>query len=400
MTSPGGAQPALTLDQAVQRALERNLAIEAARHRVDAARAEQLAASLYPNPTLTLSAENLKVSGPTPIGDLYEVGGTLSQPLELGDKRARRRAVADVTVAVAEAQLAEVLQQRVAEVKRAFHETVLAREAFAHGRALLQNLDEVVALNQARLEAGDIAEGELIKVRLERLKAEAAVDQAELAMRQAGIKLLELLGETDFAHAGQVDGRLARPADGAVPELSALRLDAQRDRPSLLVAERTTTLAERRLAFEQSRAAPDPSPFIGVRRVGENNTVLFGVAVPLPLFDRNQGPIARVTAEAKGARAELELHRTRVLAEVETAYRAWRTAGTQVGRLETALLPRAEESRSIALAAYREGATGLLEYLEAERTLADIRQQYARALFEAQAARLALELALGREIGR
>jgi cobalt-zinc-cadmium efflux system outer membrane protein len=65
--------------------------------------------------------------------------------------------------------------------------------------------------------------------------------------------------------------------------------------------------------------------------------------------------------------------------------------------LETALLRQAEESRDIAQTAYREGAIGLLEFLEAQRTLTDVRHEYARSLYEAQASRLAVELALGRE---
>ena len=61
----------LTLERAVDRFLARNLAVEAARYRVDVARAERLAAGLRPNPTLTLEAEDVKLSGPTPAGDLY-----------------------------------------------------------------------------------------------------------------------------------------------------------------------------------------------------------------------------------------------------------------------------------------------------------------------------------------
>jgi cobalt-zinc-cadmium efflux system outer membrane protein len=392
------AQPPLTLEAAIGRILERDLAVEAARHRIDAARAERIGARVRPNPSLSVTAENLTLSGPTPAGDLYEITNSVSQPIELGGKRERRSALAEGAVALAEAQLTEVLQQRVAEVKRAFSETLLAREAVQHARALVAHVDEVVALNQARLEAGDIAEGELIKVRLERLKAEAAVSQAELGLRQAGIKLLGLLGETDFAPTGNIVGELGARRD--VPALAALREEAQRQRPSVEVAARVAAVAERRIALERTRATPDPSPYLGFRRIGSDNTVVLGVTIPLPLFDRNEAAIARAEAEARAARAELERERTRVVADVESAYHAWQAAETQLARLEASLLPQARESRAIALAAYREGATGLLEYLEAERTLAEVQQQQARARFELDAARLTLELAVGRELGR
>src|SRR5215212_6918345 len=83
------AQPQgpLTLERAVERFLQRNLAVEAARHRVDVARAEQLVARARPNPTVTLSAENIPYSGPTRASELHEIGASYSQPIELGGKR-------------------------------------------------------------------------------------------------------------------------------------------------------------------------------------------------------------------------------------------------------------------------------------------------------------------------
>src|SRR5262249_45352836 len=116
----------LTLDRVMARFLERNLAVEAARYRVESARADQIAARLRPIPTVTVTAENLKVAGNSPFSvpfnRLYEVGPTYSQPIELGGKRRLRIEVADLSVSRAEAQMADVLRQRLAEVKRAYYE--------------------------------------------------------------------------------------------------------------------------------------------------------------------------------------------------------------------------------------------------------------------------------------
>src|SRR5881396_525231 len=262
--APGLAQaqaPPLTLERAVERFLARNLAVEAARYRVDAARAERVAAVLRPNPTLTLSAEDVKLSGPTPAGELYEVTSSLSYPIELGDKRRLRTEAADAAVMLAEAQLAAVLRQRLTELK--------TRRTF----------DTLVDLNRVRLEEGAIAAGELLKVQLERAKHDTAVAQAELALRQAGIKLLDLLGEPDFSTAGTVEGALDMTA--AVPGVEALKAGALRERPSLQAAQHTVALATRRVGLERARATVDVSPFVGFRRAGENNTVLFGISIPL-----------------------------------------------------------------------------------------------------------------------
>ncbi len=396
--SAQGQPVPLALDDVVARVLARNLSVEAARHRLEAARAERIAARLRPNPSLTVGADNVKVSGPSAAGELYEVSTTVSQPIELGDKRDRRREVADLIVAVAEAQVADVLQQRLVEAKRAFYEAVLARDALARARAIRESYEQLVASTQTRLDAGDVSEGELIKARLERARADVAVAQASLGLRQTIIRLLDLLGETDFAPERHIVGDLIPPP--SPPDLSELRVIAGRERPSVVAAERSADLAARRVVLERSKAAPDVSPFLGYRRVGENNTVLFGITIPLPLSDRNQAGIARAVADEKVAQTEAAQHRQRILAEVESAWAAWQTAQGRVAAVESGLLPQAAESLEIARAAYRDGAIGLLEYLEAQRTLADVRHEHARSLFEAQASRLMLELAVGRELAR
>jgi hypothetical protein len=131
LQAPRGSQPhdavdgarreaPLTLQEVVDRFLSRNLAVEAARQRVDVARAERIASRLRPNPTVVLQADQFALSGPTPFSQLYELAAIYSQPIERSEKRHVRGEVGDLTVSVAEAQLADVLRQRLAEVKRAF----------------------------------------------------------------------------------------------------------------------------------------------------------------------------------------------------------------------------------------------------------------------------------------
>jgi cobalt-zinc-cadmium efflux system outer membrane protein len=395
------AQPTtpLTLERAVDRFLQRNLAVEAARHRVDVARAEQLVARARPNPTLTLSAENLPYSGPTPASELYEIGTTYSHPIELGGKRERRLNVADATVAVAEAELADTLQRRLLDLKRAFYEVLLARHAVEHATDNRRALDGLVTLNETRLRGGAIAEGEVIKARVERGKADTALAHARLELQQAGIKLLDILGESDFAAAGMVDGELG-PAPGVVPDLASLRTTALQRRPAIVAAKQSSALATRRIALEESRHTPDVSPFVGLRRVGENNTVLFGISIPLPIIDRNEGGIARARADARAAQTGLALQRNRALADVEAAYRAWENARQRAAAFDQGLLRQADEAQSIARAAYQEGAIELLPYLEAQRTRAEVQQQYLRALFDARVSVLQLEHAVGGELPR
>ena len=386
----------LTLDRVIDRFLQRNLSMEAARYQVDVARAEQIAARIRPNPGFTFSAENLKVSGDTPFNRLYEVSTTYAQTFELGSKRRLRREVADLIVSVAEARLADVLRQRIFDVKRAYYEAVLARYAQFNAMENRTSFDELIKFNKVRFEEGAIAEGELLKVKLERVKFDSAYAQAELAQRQAVIRLLHLLGETDFSRVEAVAGELNFAPINL--DLASLREMALQNRPDVKAAELDVTLGERRVALEHARNSMDITPFAGVKRVGIDNTLLFGVTIPLRLNDKNQAGIARAAAEEKIANTELTIARNRALADVESAYRGYETARDQVTTFQRELLQQSNESYTISLAAYQEGATELLPLLEAQRTRADIRQQYYRTLLDYQTSILLLEQAVGKQI--
>ncbi|MBL8206221.1 MAG: TolC family protein [Blastocatellia bacterium] len=399
-TTPLDLSVPLTLERVMTRFLERNLSVEAARYRVESTRADQIAARIRPNPSLLLTAENFKVQGTSPFtvpfGRLYEIGPTYSQTIELGGKRRLRTEVADLSVARAEAEFADVVRQRMTDIRQAWYEAVLARQLLSLTLEQRGYFDDLVKLNQVRLEEGAIAGSELLKVKLERVKFVSAVSQAELAVRQAGIRLLEILGETNLETPVTVAGEL-----GATPiaiDLAVLKQKALSNRPDLQAAERNIALAERRIALEKARGIPDITPFAGYKRVGVDNTVQFGVTIPLRFYNKNQAEIARAIADEKVAESETRLVRNRVLAEVEAAYRAYETARAQVETFQHELLTQADEARDVAQFAYREGATDLLPLLEAQRTRTDIRQQYLRTLFDYQVSILRLEAAVGGEI--
>ena len=388
----------LTLEEASEQFLKRNLALEAARFEVGVAEAERVGARLRPRPGLTVSAENLRVSGPTPTGRLYEFGATFAQPFELGGRQRRREEVAERTVSVAEARLTEVLRRRLFELRRTYYEGVLARSLLAIEQENSDNFGELVRFNTARFEEGYISEGELIKVRLERIKFASAVANAALAFRQTKVRLLGMLGESDYERAAALDvsGRLEfRPVN---VDLAGLRQAALANRPEVKVAEAEVALAESVFKLERSRAKGEVTPYAGYRRVGVDNTVLVGVTVPLPFGNRNQGGIARAEAEQRVAETNVRMARNRALAEVESAYRSYETASELVKAYEAGILKQADESRDIALAAYREGVTDLITLIDAQRTRAEVRTNYYRALLDYQTSLFQLEMVTGVEI--
>lgn len=403
--APGGPPVAVSLapdyvslESATEQFLRKNLSVEAARLEVGVAEAERIGARLRPRPGLTVSAENLRLSGETAAGRLQEFGVAVTQPIELGNRKALRMEVAERTVSVSEARLTDVLRRQLFDLKRTYYESVLSRALLGIEQENRDNFEGLLQFNKARFEEGYIAEGDLLKVRLERIKFDFAVANAELAFRKTKIRLLELIGEPDFDRAGKLDviSRLQMPTIGL--DLAQLRAAALTNRPEVKVAEAEVALAESAIRLERSRARGEVTPYAGYKRVGVDNTVLAGVTVPLPFGNRNQSGIARAEAEQRVAETKLQFVRHRALAEVEAAFRAYETAREQVRAYETGLLRQADESREIQLAAYQEGAAELITLIEAQKTRTEIRANYYRAIFDYYSSIFQLELATGTNI--
>ena len=388
----------VSLETAMDQFLKKNLAVQAARLEVGVAEAERIGARLNPRPGMTVSAENLRVSGETPANRLHEYGLTVAQPIELGNRKAARTEVAERTIAVSEARLTEVLRRQLFDLKRTYYESVLARVLLSIEQENRDNFEGLVKFNTARFEEGYIAEGELLKVRLERTKFDFAVANAELTLRKAKIRLLELIGDPDYDRAGRIEVNNQLPAPRVELNLAALKESALANRPDVKVAAAEVSLTESTIKLERSRAKGEVTPYVGYKRVGVDNTVLAGVTVPLPLGNRNQTGIARAEAQQKVAETNLSLARNRALADVEAAYRAYETAREQVRAYEAGLLRQADESREIQLGAYQEGAVELITLIDAQRTRTEIRANYYRAIFDYYTSIFQLELATGTDI--
>ena len=387
--------PRLDLQNIVDTYVRNSLDLQAARYRLERTKADQIAARLRPNPSITLAGENLAISGPTQFSHLYELSATYTDTIELGGKKSLRENSASANISAAEAQFEDTMRRGIAEVKRLYFEALLARYSVETATENRQTFDQLVQFNRTRFEEGAIPEVELIQVRLERVKFDSSVKQAQVTLRQATIRLLERLA-SPVSSSAEVIGDLNFRAESI--DIASLRESALNVRSDVRAALAEVNAAKERLALERGRAVPDISPFAGYKRVGSDNTLLFGVNVPLKLRDRNQGEAARAEVDVRAAETKLQLTRNHAMAELESAYAAVQSARELVETFQGELLQQADESRAITIGAYEEGGTELLPVLEAQRTRSEVRQQYFKTLFDYQASLIALELAAGREI--
>lgn len=396
--TPASLPDVLTLEAATELFLQRNLSIEAARLQVSRAEADRVAARLRPRPTANISAENLRIAGPTPFNRLYEAGVVISQPIEVGGQRSARRELAEKTVSLAEATLLSAIRQRQFEFRRAFYEVLLAEAILGLETDNQTNFAELVRYNTVRLNEGEISPAEVLKVRLEKIKYDSATAAARLALRQAKVKLLELLGETDFSRIEQLKVRDKFEYADFATNLEVLRSSALENRSNVKVAEAEIERLGAVLRLERARAKGEITPYSGYKRVGPDNTAVVGVTVPLPFGNRNQGEIARAEAEQKIADNALKQEKNRAIADVQTAYLALETAREQVKAFEAGVLTQADESRDIMLLSYREGATDLVNLLDAQRTRNEVRAVYYRSILGYYVSLFELELVTGTEI--
>ena len=395
------AQPRLlTLAEAVERARRHHPLIIAAKQRVAMAEAERLESGLRPNPSLTVSGENFPL-GPAPKGFDFGSGvdwfAIYTQTFETAGKRRLRVSFAEHNLEAARSEASAVERSVVYEVKAAYQRVANARLRLEILSENHNNLNQLVVLNEARVKEGYTAEGDLIKSRLEARRVEFQTRKAELEYERSRIELLRAMGASSFEDGDfsfeAVEELNYQPVSLDLPSLrsSAMRL------PQIQAAQARVERAESLLRLEQARARPDITTSFGYKRNGADNALFAAVSAPLPFYNRNQAQIARAQAEFEAARAEMRHAQNTVLAELAAARRAVELNQRQVESLRAEFLSLADESQSVSLAAYREGAADLLTLLDAQRARSQAQEFYFQALYDYQLAIHELERAAGIE---
>lgn len=365
--TPTAAQPAVsasvpfTLADALARARDESPEAAAMRARVDAARLAAGHAGWLPNPVVEFRTENL-ASGVSrsilPLDTFAEV----TQVIELGGKRAARRAVAEAE-AGGVAAAAAVLDARVAlEVSRGYLDAVRLRERHRALAAHVADLIEAARVLERRVAVGATAGSELLRVQTEAARAGSDLVRTELAASRALVALTSRLAVETTLNA-----LVAPPAPGLPTADEA----AVSRRPDMAAASRTVDTARQGLRLEDARAVPDPAVNAGYKRTVGYNTAQVTVSVPIPLFNRNRP--ARILAEGQVRAAELERTATERRARGElAATRAAAVALTlRAQDARATLVEPAIGARDAARAAFSTGVLDVLRLVDAERTFTE-----------------------------
>jgi cobalt-zinc-cadmium efflux system outer membrane protein len=393
----------LTEQQALALFYQRNLALIAAQYHVDQARAEEIISSAIPNPVFSLSVSELsnQISKSADSRVLPAVYPQIQQLIETAGKRGLRMESAELGTEAAEFDLQDVMRMLANAVRHAFYGLLLAQKNLTVAQDNFERYQQIMAANGIRLKVGDISETDFIRIEVEKLKAQGDLDHAQTALNQARTDLLLLLGwPKDSAELTAEDAWPEANLADEVSQQAVLTQQALETRPDLKASRVRIDQAEKNLDLARRLAIPDVTVSAGYARDPGNyftNTGQVGISVPLPIFYRQEGEIAKASVALSNAELTLRQSEQSVRAEVDKALSAWKSANAIARRFETSVLVRIQKLREAQEFAYQKGAAGLLDLIDAERNYKAMILDYHTAMANRSNAWADLLMALGGE---
>lgn len=373
----------ISLDDAIRTALQHNHTLLAARTTIQQSEAEETTANLRPNPVILGDAQFLPVFQPSQFSSDYldntaqfDLG--LSYLFERGKKRQHRLQAAKDVTAMTRSQVADNERSLTFNVATQFINVELAESTLELARQDLKSFQNTVDIGETRYKAGDISEDDLLKIKLQMLQFETDVSAAQLARVQGLSDLRQLLGyesvPPDYDVVGSFD---YLPVKGNVEDFQAKALQ---NRPDLRAAQQGVLVANSQYELQKAIGKRDVTGQASYTHLSDSNDIsLFG-QIQLPIFDRNQGEIARTGFAITQAQQQAQFANGQVLTDVRDAFESLRSNDQIVGLYRSGYLDEAQQSRDISEYAYRHGAASLLDFLDAERSYRATQLSYRQAL--------------------
>ena len=386
------------LDQAIDLALKHNHSIQATRTMILQNQAQEITANLRPNPTLGADSQFIPVFSPQNFSadnldqtQQFDIG--LGYLFERGKKRQRRLQAARDQTELTRAQVTDAERTLAFNVGQQFVSVLLAESTLQFALQDLQSFQQTVDIGEEQFKAGYIGEGDYLKIKLQLLQFQTDVSSARLAKVQALVGLRELLGYNAVPADYDVTGDLAyQPLKGNREDL---QIRALRERPDFHAAELGVTAARSQILLAKANAKVDVNGTGDFSHVGGQSTASLFVNFELPVFNRNQGEIARTGYALTQAQEQQQAASDTVLSDVANAYEAVRSNDEVVQLYTSGYLKQAQDSRDISQYAYKRGAASLLDFLDAERSYRSVQLAYRLALASYMTALEQLKEAVG-----
>lgn len=358
----------ITLQRALE-LLEKSPRSLAERAQVDVAAAEREGARVLPNPSLSYGG--LALAHGANVGPAWEHEIVVEQPLLLFGQRDARKNAAELGTRAERARVTASLAERALEVRRAFATLLARQERLAVLEAGVEELSRLERIVRGRQEAGDRSLYDVARIELETTGLRVELHKARTEVRDASGRLASLLGFPGWQP--RAEGSLE--PETLPSHLQQLWDAAQRRRPSIAAARARLAAARGGLRLARRESLPVPAVALGtlLTQREDSAAVLFGFSMPVPIFDRGQGAIARAEAEVRAGERAVAAELAESRAELERAHAVFSQEKETLRLVEEQMVDRIPALQRMAEEAYRGGSTGILELLDSFRSVQEIR---------------------------
>lgn len=397
------------VDELVRAAFERNRDFLATRQRLTEAQGLLRQAGVRLAPTLEINTTTGRPLG-THGEEQYDAG--YFQPIETAGKRDKRIAVAEKTVALAQAEVDERARQLKFEVTKGYFDALAARRKQETIRRLLTVNRESYRITNVRVEQGDAAplERQLLATEMARVEAQEATfaGRSEAAIvdlrRTVGLPPADVITvAADFTLPAEDRslGQWQQLAIAQRADLRAARLSEEQAQAEVTLTRAqgvpditaSARYAHRNSLFDDQFALSPAGTPIHLR--DRDNVITFGVAVPLFTGRRNQGNVEASAARQNAARLRREFLESSIPAEVEAAYRRVAAARRALDLFQRGVVAQSERNLTVIREAYTLGQLRVLDVLNEQRRLIDTELAYIDAQTDFAQALAELERATG-----
>ncbi len=375
---PAAAASALALPDLIGLTVERNPRLAQVGWAVETARGRAVQAGLYPNPTLSVTGDEL--------GDRTGPGGIwtapyFSQEIVTGNKLGLSRAAALKEVDQAALTVVSERYRVFTEVRQNYFEVVTLQRRAEILRELI-GLAEKSVENANKLFKGkegsqlDVVQ---LEVDLERYRAE--LEATNRTLPAAFRRLAASIGVNDLPHTAVV-GDLETPLPDY--DLDRLRVYVLGIHPEVRSAQIGVERAQ--LALKRATVEPIPNMTVGTGYVRQNQNKsddwVIAASIPVPLWNRNQGNILAAKGQLGEAVSEVGRVQNDLVNRLAATFATYAAARQRAEKYKAAILPKAEQSYQLSLKAYQGGQFEYLRVLQAQRAVAEARLEYLRSLGE------------------
>lgn len=367
----------ISLEEALKIAIEKNPQLQSTRDQIDAAIGSLRQSKLYPNPVLEFLAEEMP-SNEVGLNQSQNLV-SITQPIVTAGKRGLGIKLGEKSKEKNEFERDVVLLNVMADTKKAFYKSVADQEGLVIAKKVEEIAKGIYESEKARFDAGEVAITNVLRAEVELSKARNLVSHVEGNLQNSLKELQTVMGTPEEIIDGVTGKLLSRPVELLLPELE---LKMNNNQPFLKASKKNIEISETQLTLEKRQAIPDINISAGYKRLTQENadTIQFGVGIPAPFFNRNQGNIEKGKALSRKAKNEDLSVYNDLLFQLKRDFNSYNVERKRVIEYRDKILPKAEESLKLITKGYQEGEFNYIDLLDAQRTWAETRISYLESL--------------------